>query len=84
MKHSKIEVRGKARAALDVRFEAQNLTSYSGLIIFQHFFPTVRLKERLWGCFRHLKVSAIYGHHLIMMLLVVHLLLGYRQLRGLD
>ena len=35
MKRSKDEVHGKARDALDVRFEAQHLTSFSGLIIFQ-------------------------------------------------
>ena len=37
MKHSKAEVRGKARPALEVRFEPQQLTSYSGLILFQYF-----------------------------------------------
>ena len=84
MKHSKADVRGKARPALEVRFEAQNLTSYSGLILFQHFFSLIGLKERLWGCFRHLKVSPIYGHHVIMMLLVVHLIIGHRWLRDVD
>ena len=48
MKHSKAEVRGKARPTLNVRFEPQNLTSYSGLIVFQHFFSGIRIKERLW------------------------------------
>ena len=37
MKHSRADVCGKARLGLDIRFEAQNLTSYSGLILFQHF-----------------------------------------------
>ena len=31
MKHSRADVCGKARLGLDIRFEAQNLTSYSGL-----------------------------------------------------
>lgn len=84
MKHSKADVRGKARASLDVRFEPQNLTSYSGLILFQHFFSLVGIKERLWGCFRHLKVSPIYSHHVIMMLLIVHLVIGHRKLRDVD
>ena len=81
MKHSKADVRGKARPALDVRFESQHLTSYSGLILFQYFFSFVGIKERLWGCFRHLKDNPIYGHHLIMMLLIVHLIIGHRRLR---
>ena len=84
MKHSKADVRGKARAALEVRFEAQNLTSYSGLILFQHFFSLIGIKERLWSCFRHLKGSPIYGPHVIVMLLIVHLIIGHRRLRDVD
>ena len=75
---------GKARLGLDIRFEAQNLTSYSGLILFQHFFSLIGIKERLWSCFRHLKVNPIYGHHVVMMLLVVHLIIGHRRLRDVD
>jgi hypothetical protein len=84
MKHSKADVRGKARPTLEVRFEAQNLTSYSGLILFQHFFSLIGIKERLWKCFRHLKVNPIYSHHVILMLLVVHLIIGHRRLRDVD
>ena len=84
MKHSKADVRGKVRTALDVRFEAQRLTSYSGLIVFQHFFSLIGLKERLWGCFRHLTCNPIYSHHLIIMLLIVHLIIGHRWLRDVD
>ena len=81
MKRSKGEVHGKARDALDVRFEAQQLTSFSGLIIFQRLFSRFGLKERLRQCFRHLAGDAIYGHHVIVMMLIVHLLLGFRELR---
>ena len=81
MKRSKIEVHGKARDTLDVRFEAQQLTSFSGLIIYQRFFAKLGLKERLRQCFRHLKGSTIYGHHVIVKMLVVHLVLGFRELR---
>jgi hypothetical protein len=54
MKHSKADVRGKSRAALDVRFEPQNLTLYWDLILFQHLFSLIGIKERLWSCFGHL------------------------------
>ena len=84
MKHSRADVRGKARPVLDIRFEPQSLTSYSGLIVFQHFFSLIGIKERLWRCFRHLKDNPIYGHHMIMMLLVVHLIIGHRRLRDVD
>ena len=84
MKHSRADVRGKARPVLDIRFEPQSLTSYSGLIVFQHLFSLIGIKERLWRCFRHLKDNPIYGHHMIMMLLVVHLIIGHRRLRDVD
>ena len=69
---------------MDVRFERQHLTSYSGLILFQHFFARIGLKERLWGYFRHVKGNPVYSHHVIMMLLVVHLIIGHRRLRDVD
>lgn len=81
MKRSKSEVHGKATNALDVRFEAQHLTSFSGLIIFQRLFAKLGLKQRLWRCFRHLRGGEIYGHHMVVMMLMVHLLLGFRELR---
>ena len=84
MKHSRADVRGKAKPGLDIRFEPQSLTSYSGLIVFQHLFSLIGVKERLWRCFRHLKDNPIYGHHMIMMLLVVHLIIGHRRLRDVD
>ena len=76
MKHGRADVRGKARPGLDIRFEPQNLTSYSGLIVFRHLFSLLDVGERLWGCFRHLGTNPIYGHHVIMMLWVVHLIIG--------
>ena len=81
MQLSRLDVHGKATDSLMLNFEAQHLTSFSGLIIFQRFFSMLQLKAKLWRCFRHLKVSVLYGHHVIMMVLVVHLLLGYRELR---
>jgi len=81
MKLSKSAVRGKARDCLELRFEPQSLTSFAGLIVFQRLFAVLGLKDRLRRCFRHLGVAPLYGHHLVMLVLIVHLLLGYRQLR---
>jgi Transposase DDE domain group 1 len=44
----------------------------------------MHLKERLRKCFSHLKTSPIFGRHLVVLLVVVHLLLGFRRLRELD
>ena len=84
MKLGRADVRGKATLGMELRFETQDLTSYSGLILFQHFFSLIGIKERLWRCFRHLKANPIYGHHVMVMLLVVHLIIGHRRLRDLD
>jgi hypothetical protein len=64
-------------------FGSKRTTSppFSGLILFQKRLVALDLRERLRQCFRHLIVSAVFGHGRIVMLLVVHFLLGYRQLR---
>ena len=46
--------------------------------------PSFGIKERLWRCFRHMKANPIYGHHVMVMLLVVHLIIGHRRLRDVD
>ncbi|MGH7173864.1 MAG: IS1380 family transposase [Gemmataceae bacterium] len=83
MKISKAAVYSKARSLPEIRFEDQQLTSFAGLIAFQPLFARLSLGQRLRGCFRHLKVSPIFGHANIVMLLIVHLLLGYRKLQDL-
>ena len=83
MKCSKSDVQGKASPIATLRFEDQTLTSFAGLVVFQRFFKQLGLKDRLRGCFAHLATSAVYSHHVVMLLLVVHLLLGYRELRDL-
>jgi len=80
---TKSEVHWKARALPEIRFEDQQLTSFAGLIVFQPLFERLALKRRLRGCFEHLKVSPIFGHASIVMLLIVHLLIGYRRLQDL-
>ena len=83
MKISKSEVSWKARALPEIRFEDQQLTSFAGLVVFQPLFERLELKARLRGCFEHLKVSPIFGHASVVMLLIVHLLIGYRRLSDL-
>lgn len=84
MKSSKSQIHAKFHKIPDIRFEDQKLTSFSGLLIFQLLFRRLNLKQRLKKCFAHLKISSIFGHHLVVMLLVVHLLLGFRRLREAD
>lgn len=84
MKSSKAQVQAKFHKIPVIRFEDQQLTSFSGLLIFQQLFKRLNLKQRLKKCFAHLKISPIFGPHLVIMLLIVHLLLGFRRLREVD
>ncbi len=67
-----------------IRFEDQKLTSFPGLLIFQVLFGRINLKKRPRKCFTHLKVSPIFGRHLIVLMLIAHLLLGFRHLREVN
>ena len=84
MKPTRSAIHRKFHSIPDIRFEDQALTSFSGLVVFQALFTRLDLKERLRGCFRYLDLSPIFGHHVIVLALVVHLLLGYRRLRELH
>jgi len=84
VKSSKAQNHAKFHKIPEIRFEDQQLTSFSGLLVFQLLFRRLNLKQRLKNCFNHLKVSPIFGRHLMVVLLIVHLLLGFRRLREVD
>ena len=84
MKSSKAQIQAKYHKIPVIHFEDQRLTSFSGILIFQLLFRRINLKKRLKKCFSHLKISPIFGRHLVVMLIIVHLLLGFRRLRELD
>jgi hypothetical protein len=84
VKSSKAQIQAKFHKIPVIRFEDQQLTSFSGLLLFQQLFKQINLKQRLKNCFAHLKVSPIFGRHLVVMLLIIHLLIGFRRLREVD
>jgi len=81
MKSSKKDVRMKATAIPELRFEDQRLTSFAGLVVIQRFFQVILLKTRLKRCFRHLTKGKIFDRAGLFMQLIIHVLLGYRELR---
>ena len=83
MKCSKASIHRKTSRIPELRFEDQRLTSFAGLVIYQTLFARIGLKRQLSRCFRHLTVSPIFGHGVVVLLLIVHLLLGYRRLRDM-
>lgn len=84
MKSSRSAIHSKVHAIPQLQFEAQNLTAYSGLVIFQLLFQKLNLKSRILKCFSHKKVTPIFGFHTIFMFLVIHLVLGFRRIRDRD
>ncbi len=60
MKSSKAQIMAKFHKIPMIRFEDQQLTSFSGLLIFQLFFKRINLKKRLKKCFAHLTASPIF------------------------
>jgi hypothetical protein len=84
VKSRKAQIQAKCHKIPAIRFEDQRLTSFSGLLIFQALFMRMNMKQRLKKCFSHLKISPIFGRHLVVLLLIVHLLLGFRRLREVD
>lgn len=83
VKPSRSDVHRKIYRIPEIRFEDQRLTSFAGIVLLQPLFSRLGLKEKFSNCFRHLKVSPIFGHHMITLLLVVHLILGYRRLQDI-
>jgi len=85
VKSSKAEIHAKIHKIPRIRFsEERKLTSYSGLVIIQALFHSLKLRSSIRECFRHLAEHKVFGHTSIVMLLVVHIILGFRRLRGLD
>ena len=83
MKCSKAAIHRKTHRIPEIKFEDQRLTSFAGLVVYQSLFSCIGLKRQLAGCFRHLTVSPIFGHGVVVLMLIVHLLLGYRRLQDM-
>jgi len=83
MKRSKSDLRRKAYKVLIPHFEEQHLTSFAGLVIFQVLFRRLDLAFRLRQCFRH-RQDRQFGFARVTLVLIVHLLLGFRRLRDVE
>ena len=81
MKFSRQQVQNKPHVLPRLRFESQKLTSFAGLVILQKFFAQIKIKERLRPCFRQIGKASVYRRHTIFLQLIVHLLLGFRELQ---
>ena len=83
MRSTRARIRGKFHRIPRLRFGGrQNLTSFAGLVLFQALFGVLRLRERLRDAVG--RSTGVYGLTVVFLLLVVHLLVGFRRLRGLN
>jgi hypothetical protein len=84
VKFSKAHIHRRVYAIPQLRFEDQRLSSFSGLVIAQTLFQKLDLRARLKRCFHHIRHHPIVGFEVMALLLVVHLMLGYRRLREME
>ena len=81
MKVAKADIYSQASSIPTLKFEEQQLTSFAGLVVFQKLFESCRLKARLQEACAHLPSRHYYSFSTILQCLIVHIVLGYRQLR---
>ena len=81
MKCSRSQTRSKAHAIPELRFESQTLTSFAGLVLIQKFFAAIDLKAHLSRCCDALQHGKVFHRATLFVQLIVHLLLGYRELQ---
>ena len=81
MKLAKADIYSQASSIPTLKFEEQQLTSFAGLVVFQKLFESCRLKARLQEACAHLPPRHYYSFSTILQCLIVHIVLGYRQLR---
>ena len=79
--YSKSDIQSKVHSLPNLKFENQALTSFAGLVILQKFFATLNLKQRLQSCFTHLNHGKVFNRATVFLQLIIHLLLGYRELQ---
>ena len=84
MRSSKAQISSRVHAIPTIRFTDHTLTSASGLVLFQLLFDRLDLKNKLHHSFRHLSGRGDFKFSNLFLVLVVHILLGYRKLSDIE
>lgn len=84
MKKSKKYYTKKYKVLPEIKFANQNITGHSGLIILFAFFKQKKIIDKIAKCFNHIKHKTVVGFQKIFIILIFHLMLGYRNLREYD
>lgn len=83
MKISRQQVQSNTSAIPEITADQDKLTSHAGLVIFQQLVATLDLKAQLARCFRDTQKGAAYRGGRMFLLLILHLLLGFRHLNDI-
>lgn len=84
MHASKAQIASRCHRLPRLQFNPQaNLTSFAGLVLLQAFFEALSFKPRLRRAMRPFE-RGHFGLWRLVMLLIVHLILGFDRLRDLD
>lgn len=81
MNVSRQDIYRKFRGIPRLRSEDQQLSSFPGLIVFQRLLQQLDLRNRIRGCFVGVVSKRSYSAACVVETLMIHVLLGYRQLR---
>jgi hypothetical protein len=84
VKSSKAQVHARYHKIPRLRFEDRKLTSFAGVVVFMALFRALLIRERIRTCFQHIRSSGTYGFPAVIMMLLIHLLLGFRRIRSID
>lgn len=84
MKLSKSQIHLSVQSIPELRFEDQRLTSFSGCVLFQEMFRRLKLRDRLRECFAHRSERLMVGFPSTVLIMIVHLMLGFRRLRDVE
>lgn len=84
MKSSRAEIHRGVHAIPDIRFDDQKMTSFAGLVVFQHLFRNLDLKRELKRVFGDVDRKRSFWLGVVVLQLVVHVLIGFRRIRDRD
>lgn len=84
MKLSKAHFESRVHKIPELRFEDQRLTSYAGMVIVQALIDRLELRSRLKKCFEHIAERSVIGFHVIILVVIFHVMLGFKRLRDIE
>jgi len=84
VKSSKAQIQAKFHKIPTLKFEDKKLTSFAGIVVFMALFKALNFKERIRECFKHVQSSGSYGLPVVVVMMVLHVILGFRRIRSID